>query len=86
MTETTVLNRKSLRAPPRIDPAKLSQALQDLFAGWYVSLKENFKGLSATGDIVPGLFPIRPTGVSVQPIIAAANVFWRRSTPGSARR
>lgn len=75
MTDTIALDPKPLRAPPRIDETKVSPALQQLFAGWRKSLQESFKGLTATGDIVPDLYPLRPTGVSVAPMIAAANAF-----------
>jgi len=75
MTDATVLNRPKRRAPPRIDETKVSQALQDLFAGWRISLKESFKGMTTTGQVVPDLFPLRATGVSVQPITDAAQAF-----------
>jgi hypothetical protein len=64
------------RAPSRIDETKVSQALQDLFAGWRVSLKEPFKGISATGEIARGLFPLHKTGVSTQPLIDAVKEFF----------
>jgi hypothetical protein len=74
MTEAALKPR--LRpAPPRIDETKVSQALQDLFAGWRVSLKELFKGISAAGEIASGLFPLHKTGVSTQPLIDAAKAF-----------
>jgi len=75
MTDASVLNRRSLRVPPRVDAGKLSQALQDLFASWHFALKESYKGLTAGGEIVPGLFPLQSTGVSVQPMLAAAKEF-----------
>jgi len=74
MTDTTVLPR--LRpAPPRIDESAVSKPLQDLFASWRKSLEESFKGITATGELAAGLFPIRKTGASVQPVIDAANAF-----------
>ena len=75
MTDVTVFNVRQRRAPPRIDETKVSQALQDLFAGWRLSLKEPFKGLAATDEIERGLFPIRTTGASVQPLIDATKAF-----------
>lgn len=72
---TNTLARRSRRAPPRIDEAKLSHALKDLFATWQASLKEPFKGMTADGAIEPGLFAVRKTGVSTEPLIAAASVF-----------
>jgi hypothetical protein len=75
MTDTAVLNRRSLRAPPRVDESKLSQALRDLFATWRLSLQQDFQGLTATGEVVPNLFPLQSTGVSTQPMLAAVNEF-----------
>ena len=75
MTDPTVPKRQILRAPPRVDPSKLSQPLQDLFASWYLSLTESFKGLSANGAIAKGLFPLRETGVSDQPMVAGVKAF-----------
>jgi len=75
MADVTVLNTGSRRAPPRIDETKVSPALQNLFAGWRLSLKEPFRGLTANGEIERGLFPLRKTGVSIQPMIDAARAF-----------
>jgi len=74
MTEAAATSRPR-RAPPRIDETKVSQALQDLFAGWRVSLKEPFKGITAAGKTAGGLFPLRKTGVSTQPLVDAAKAF-----------
>lgn len=75
MTDVATLSKRARRAPPRIDETKVSQALQDLFAGWRAALKEPFKGLTANGEIERGLFPLRKTGAPVQPIIDAAKTF-----------
>jgi hypothetical protein len=75
MPDQTVAIRRPLRAPPRIDTSTVSQPLQDLFAGWHKSLAQSFKGLTADGEIVPGLFPLRATGVSLQPMRDAVAAF-----------
>ncbi len=75
MTDATVLGREMRRAPPRVDESKLSQALRDLFASWRHSLQEAFKGLTASGEVVPNLFPLRATGVSTAPMRDAVNEF-----------
>jgi hypothetical protein len=75
MTDATLLERPSRRAPPRVDESKLSQPLQDLFATWRQSLQQPFKGLTATGEVEPELFPSRATGASTRPLLAAANDF-----------
>jgi hypothetical protein len=38
-------------------------------------LAEPFKGVSTNGDIIPGLFPVRSTGVSTEPVREAADAF-----------
>jgi len=74
MTATTMLQRHR-PSPPRIDESKVSKPLQDLFAGWRKSLEEDFVGMTASGQVREGLFPIRKTGLSTQPIIDAAKAF-----------
>src|SRR4030095_16855395 len=38
-------------------------------------LDESFKGVTSSGSVVSGLFPIRSTGVSTEPVRKAANAF-----------
>jgi hypothetical protein len=45
-------------------------------------LAEPFKGITATGTIEPGLFEIRSTGVSTEPVRRAADTFLAALTPG----
>ncbi len=66
---------RPLRAPPRIYVNAVSQPLQDLFAGWDVALAKPFVGLTADGTIEPGLFALRKTGASVQPLADAVAAF-----------
>jgi hypothetical protein len=75
MTDATVLGREMRRAPPRVDDSKLSQALRDLFASWRLSLQEDFKGLTASGEVAQNLFPLRATGASTAPMLAAVDKF-----------
>jgi len=44
-------------------------------------LAEPFKGITTDGDVVPGLFPIRSTGVSTAPVRKAAEAFLSTLTP-----
>lgn len=74
MTETILLDRPSRRAPPRVDESTLSKPLQDLFATWRQSLEHAFMGLTASGAVEPNL-PVRATGASIQPLIAAVDAF-----------
>ena len=59
----------------RATPEKLPETLQRYLANAQASLAEPFKGISADGRPVRGLFPIAPTGVSTQPITDAAAAF-----------
>ena len=49
-------------------------------------LAEPFKGITTNGSVVPGLFPIRSTGVSTEPVRKAAEAFLASLTPSSAPR
>ncbi len=44
-------------------------------------LAEPFKGLTTDGTLVPGLFPLRSTGVSTEPVRQAADAFLASLTP-----
>jgi hypothetical protein len=55
--------------PPRRPPAEL---LRLSIAAERPGLAEPFKGITANGEIEPGLFGIRSTGVSTAPVRAAA--------------
>ncbi len=74
MPDRTAVTDK-LRAPPRIDTSAVSQPLQDLFAGWHISLAQPFRGLTATGEVEPNLFAPLKTGASLQPMADAVNAF-----------
>jgi len=44
-------------------------------------LAEPFRGVTATGGVVPGLFPVRSTGVSTEPVRQAADALLAALTP-----
>jgi hypothetical protein len=44
-------------------------------------LAEPFTGVTTNGDVVPGLFPLRATGVSTAPVRQAAEAFLATLTP-----
>ncbi len=56
-----------------------TQSPPDRLALWReqesASLAEAFKGVTTDGHIIPGLFKLKPTGVSTQPIRRAAEAF-----------
>ncbi len=45
------------------------------------ALGEPFKGVTTTGTVMPGLYSIRSTGVSTQPVVRAAEAFLAALTP-----
>ena len=46
------------------------------------ALAEPFKGVTTNGAVTPGLYSIRSTGVSTEPVVRAANAFIAALTPG----
>ena len=61
-------------APPPRPPAEL---LRLSLAAEKEGLAEPFKGITANGRIEPGLFAIRSTGVSTEPVRTPPTRFWR---------
>jgi hypothetical protein len=49
-------------------------------------LAEPFKGVTANGTVVPGLFPIRATGVTTAPVRQAAAAFLAQLTPDQRQK
>jgi hypothetical protein len=45
------------------------------------ALAEPFKGVTTNGTVTPGLYSIRSTGVSTEPVVRAANAFIAALTP-----
>ena len=58
--------------PARGLPTPLTDFFATRLQAAQASLAEPFKGITTDGQVVPGLFPIRATGVSTQPIVDAA--------------
>jgi hypothetical protein len=56
-------------------PPKYSEFLQRMLVRARESLGEEFRGITADGNVRPGLFPVRKTGVSLDPILRAARDF-----------
>jgi hypothetical protein len=45
-----------------------------------------FKGITSSGDVLPGLFEIKPTGISTEPVRNAAEAFINTLTPTQLAR
>jgi len=56
-------------------PERLQQVIGGAMARAKAALAEQFQGLSTDGEVRAGLFPRARTGVSVAPVVAAANAF-----------
>jgi hypothetical protein len=67
--------RRRLPMPAHERPPQYSEFLQRMLARARESLSEEFRGITADGIVRPGLFPVRKTGVSLQPILRAARDF-----------
>src|SRR6187397_3137040 len=66
------------KAPPRRPPAEL---LRLSLAAETPGLAEPFKGITTNGQIEPGLFGVRSTGVSTAPVRKAVETFLAGLTP-----
>ncbi len=74
-----------LLAPAPAETAK--EARKRLFAEQQAkALAEPFKGVTATGEKREGLFPLARTGVSTEPLVAAARAFLAALTPEQRAR
>jgi hypothetical protein len=65
------------RAPvsARVRAPQLPPGLEQYLRTAEAALAEPFKGLTTNGHSVPGLFPIRMTGISARPLLEAAHAF-----------
>src|SRR5262245_31522704 len=64
---------KSLSQQPQGDRAERFQRMSKEAESR--GLAEPFKGVTTDGNVVPGLFPVRSTGVSTEPVHKAAGAF-----------
>jgi hypothetical protein len=79
MTSSTEIVRPRQRpiASGRTLPLEPSRFLQDYIESGNAAVAEPFKGITSDGQVTPGLFPIRGTGVPTLPIRQAAEGFLR---------
>ncbi len=78
--------RRRLPMPACEPPPKYSEFLQRMLVRARESLKEEFRGITPDGAVAPGLFPVRKTGVSLQPIVRAARDFLAMLDPQKRRQ
>ncbi|MSV30657.1 MAG: DUF3500 domain-containing protein, partial [Bryobacterales bacterium] len=64
------------------EPASMTERFRQMSADAEArGLAEPFKGITALGTVEPGLFPVRSTGVSTEPVRKAASAFLAALTP-----
>src|SRR5919206_3146051 len=67
--------RQRAVAPARYLPQPPSPFVSQTLERAAEALAEPFVGMTTNGHVIPGLFPLQQTGVSTQPIQAAAERF-----------
>jgi hypothetical protein len=60
---------------PAVHPFELPPRMQPMLERAKAGLAEPFRGITSGEGIVPGLFPVEKTGVSVAPVVEAARAF-----------
>jgi hypothetical protein len=78
--------RHRLPMPAFRTPEKYSEGMQRTLARAKDRLGEHFTGITADGTVQPGLFPIRKTGVSAEPVLRAARDFLATLDAGQQRQ
>src|SRR5262244_1922823 len=78
--------RRRLPMPAYEPPPKYSEFLQRMLVRARESLGEEFRGITADGRVQPGLFHVRKTGVSLEPILRAARDFLATLDPRQRRQ
>jgi len=78
---TTELRPRQRHATPARVPFKLPERLQQMFDRGKAEIAAPFKGITADGATIPGLFPVAKTGHSLSGIADAANAFLAALSP-----
>src|SRR6478672_7100957 len=70
------------QAPEQETHAQRAERFRQMSANFEkIGLAEPFKGITAKGQVEPGLFAIRSTGVSTEPVRKAADTFLAALSP-----
>jgi hypothetical protein len=64
-----------------LKPFPLPEVLQKMLDRGKVEMAAPFKGVTTNGEPVSGLFPIQKTGLALQPVVEAAQLFLTTLTP-----
>lgn len=60
---------------PAVRPFDLPPRMQPMLDRAHAGLAQPFRGIDGGGGVLPGLFAIEPTGVSISPVLEAARAF-----------
>src|SRR5690242_11478606 len=60
---------------PAVRPFDLPPRMRPMLDRAQTGLAEPFRGIASNGEIIPGLFAINKTGVSLAPLLEAAQSF-----------
>lgn len=86
MTSAPVLRPRQKEAVSARDlSSMLNERTRKMREAGEQAVAEPFRGITAGGQIVPGLFPIEQTGVSTQPLREAARAFLASLNPEARR-
>ncbi|HZU06776.1 MAG TPA: DUF3500 domain-containing protein [Chloroflexota bacterium] len=77
----TGLRPRQRPSTPARRPFDLPPRLQSYLEQARAALREEFRGITTDGTVVPGLFPLQRTGISTQPIKEAAEAFLASLAP-----
>jgi Protein of unknown function (DUF3500) len=75
------LKPRNRPSTPAKHPFPLPEGLQRQLARAHANVAAPFTGITTDGTVVPGLYALRQTGMSVQPIIDAADAFLASLAP-----
>jgi hypothetical protein len=71
----TELRARQRHPTPARAPFTLPQRLQEMLDRGKTELAAPFQGITTDGTVIPGLFRLEKTGLSLQPVLDAANAF-----------
>jgi hypothetical protein len=78
---TNELRPRQRNKTPARTKFPLPPPLQKMFDAGQANLAAPFKGITSDGTVVPGLYRLEKTGISLQPVVEAANAYLAALTP-----
>src|SRR2546426_8324047 len=84
MTTVTLRPRQKEAVSARDLSSQLNERTRGMKLAGEDAVAKPFEGITSSGKLAPGLFPIEKTGVSTEPMRAAAEV-WLQALPGDQK-